>query len=101
MVSGVVNLENPHRSNTSMGSLVVLGGAEIERSESRRLQYNDHIKGLVYETLVPSVEENAGISVTDERIRKISGIVQNARNSKQRSCQAYQTTSCRNFEHML
>ncbi|GFY55625.1 hypothetical protein TNIN_423261 [Trichonephila inaurata madagascariensis] len=31
LVSGVVNLENSHRSNTSMGSLVVLGGAEIER----------------------------------------------------------------------
>ncbi|XP_055940019.1 cubilin-like isoform X2 [Argiope bruennichi] len=39
VVNSVVNFDANHRTNTTLGSLIVLGGAEIERSESRRLHY--------------------------------------------------------------
>ncbi|GFW58541.1 hypothetical protein TNCV_718411 [Trichonephila clavipes] len=53
----------------------------------------DHIKSLVYETPVPSVEDPIDrISVATERIRDMPGILQNVNNSMQCLCQS----RCRN-----
>ncbi|GFS84936.1 uncharacterized protein TNCV_1305501 [Trichonephila clavipes] len=59
-------------------------------------------KEFVVRDAVPSVKYLiARISVATERISDIAGIFQNIRNSMQRHCQIFQTTSGRNIEHLL
>ncbi|GFS83847.1 hypothetical protein TNCV_2362961 [Trichonephila clavipes] len=60
-----------------------------------------HIKSLVYETPVPSVEGSVRNAVAAERKCDMPGIFQSVRNSIQRHCQAYQTISGRKFRQLL
>ncbi|GFW34459.1 hypothetical protein TNCV_500771 [Trichonephila clavipes] len=53
----------------------------------------------MYKTLVPSVKDL--IARKSVRIRDMPGFFQNVRNSMQPCCQAGQTTSGRNLEHLL
>ncbi|GFV80094.1 hypothetical protein TNCV_1476571 [Trichonephila clavipes] len=59
-----------------------------------------HMKSLVYEMPVPSVEDLL-TSVTPGRIHDMPEIFKNGMNSMQKGCQACQTTSDCNYEQML
>ncbi|GFU62843.1 hypothetical protein TNCV_4279251 [Trichonephila clavipes] len=62
----------------------------------------DHINSLEYEMPVPSVKDHiARTSVATEMMLDILGIFWNITNSMQQCCQACQTTSGRNLEHLL
>ncbi|GFW84176.1 hypothetical protein TNCV_4878391 [Trichonephila clavipes] len=59
------------------------------------------MNSLVYETPVSSVEDLiVRNSVSATRIGNMLGIFEYVRNSTQRRCQPFQTTSGHNFEHL-
>ncbi|GFX33516.1 hypothetical protein TNCV_1931831 [Trichonephila clavipes] len=60
-----------------------------------------HIMSWVYDTPVPSVEENVRIFVASQRIRDMPGIFRSVKNYIQSRCPAYQMTFGRNFELLL
>ncbi|GFT19802.1 hypothetical protein TNCV_4992651 [Trichonephila clavipes] len=81
--------------------VIACNGAEKLRKRTQIATHQCHMKSLVFEMSVPSVQNLiARKFVAAERIL-IKGIFQNVGNSMQRRCQVCQMTSSSNFDHLL
>ncbi|GFT72520.1 hypothetical protein TNCV_973861 [Trichonephila clavipes] len=71
------------------------------RSGSRHLRTVSQISSMNSYSNEKLVDLIAKTSMVYGRIRGLPGIFENARNSIQRHCQAFQTASGHKFEHLL